>query len=729
MKKLFGMTLGGLQRKAISLVLIVLVIAVGFLAAISGYQTYKLSRIVSRTRDEQQEAISQASGSTVRQVLESSLIQTTTLEADAEDRDIAEIVTEIRILQSMAQDMFGHSESFANVEQHLPDASLDGTPSAMVLFEEGVDYTQSSLLNTASNLTVPMMVMMRNSDKIDSIYIGLADGTDLCVDDESANKLDENGDPIPFPVRERPWYTGAVETGDVYFTGVIPDAFSDAVSVTCSAPIVTNGELIGVVGIDILLDRMDDFLNSVSSEGGSVFIINDQHQVLLSSDETGVFAVSTNNTLADLDDLGNLGNADMISFMDQALEETTDLNVIMLGGREYYMAGSPMPTVGWAVIAVVDKELTEQPTAALLAEYDAINAAASEEFRQSTRISNITSVVGIVAVFLLGAWIALMMTKRMVRPIEEMTADIMASETGGHIFEMKDSYRTDDEIEVLAESFEDLSKKTRKYIKDITEITREKERVSTELTMATRIQSSMLPHIYPAFPDRSEFDVYASMDPAKEVGGDFYDFFLIDDDHLCLVMADVSGKGIPAALFMMISKTILKNCAMMWTSPGEILEMTNDALCMDNQVDMFVTVWLGILEISTGKVTAANAGHEFPVIRHPDGGFELMKDKHGLVLGAMRGMRYTEYDFTLEKGAKLFLYTDGVPEATDAEGKRFGTDRMLAALNAHTDDDPMQTLKNVRAAVDGFVMEAEQFDDLTMLCLEYKGKEEQEDDH
>ncbi|MBQ1515549.1 MAG: cache domain-containing protein, partial [Lachnospiraceae bacterium] len=304
MKKLFGITIGGLQRKAISLVLIVLVIAVGFLAAISGYQMYKLSRIVSRTQEEQQEAISQASGSTVRQVLESSLIQTTTLEADAEDRDIAEIVTEIRILQSMAQDMFGHSESFANVEQHLPDASLDGTPSAMVLFEEGVDYTQSSLLNTASNLTVPMMVMMRNSDKIDSIYIGLADGTDLCVDDESANKLDENGDPIPFPVRERPWYTGAVETGDVYFTGVIPDAFSGAVSVTCSAPIVTNGELIGVVGIDILLDRMDDFLNSVSSEGGSVFIINDQHQVLLSSDETGVFAVSTNNTLADLDDLG-----------------------------------------------------------------------------------------------------------------------------------------------------------------------------------------------------------------------------------------------------------------------------------------------------------------------------------------------------------------------------------------------------------------------------------------
>ena len=248
----------------------------------------------------------------------------------------------------------------------------------------------------------------------------------------------------------------------------------------------------------------------------------------------------------------------------------------------------------------------------------------------------------------------------------------------------------------------------------------EKERITTELQMAKRIQSSMLPHIFPPFPDRKEFDVYASMDPARDVGGDFYDFFLIDEDHLCLVMADVSGKGIPAALFMMISKVILQSCAMLGRSPGEILTKTNEAICSDNQVDMFVTVWLGILEISTGKITAANAGHEYPVLKQ-NGQFELLKDKHGFVIGGMEGMRYKEYELRLLPGDKIFLYTDGVPEATDAESKMFGTDRMLAALNEAPEAAPETILKNVRTAVDGFVKDAEQFDDLTMLCLEYKG--------
>ena len=246
-------------------------------------------------------------------------------------------------------------------------------------------------------------------------------------------------------------------------------------------------------------------------------------------------------------------------------------------------------------------------------------------------------------------------------------------------------------------------------------------RIESELNLATRIQADMLPNIYPAFPDRSEFDIYATMDPAKEVGGDFYDFFLVDNDHLCMVMADVSGKGVPAALFMMASKIILANNAMMGKSPAKILADTNAAICSNNREEMFVTVWLGILEISTGKLTAANAGHEYPVVKHADGEFELLKDKHGFVIGGMDCAKYKEYELTLEKGAKLFLYTDGVPEATDAENQLFGTERMLAALNGDLAAGTVQTLKNVRAAVDAFVKDAEQFDDLTMLCMEYRG--------
>ncbi len=251
----------------------------------------------------------------------------------------------------------------------------------------------------------------------------------------------------------------------------------------------------------------------------------------------------------------------------------------------------------------------------------------------------------------------------------------------------------------------------------------ERERIGGELRMATQIQASMLPGRFPPFPDRKEFDVYASMDPAREVGGDFYDFFLIDDDHLCLVMADVSGKGIPAALFMMISKVILQSYAAMGQSAGAILSKANEALCANNQMDMFVTVWLGILEISTGRVTAANAGHEYPVIKRAGEPYELYKDKHGFVLGGMEEMVYQEYELRLSPGDRLFLYTDGVPEATNAQKELFGVKRMVEALNRSPDVPTKQVLENVRRAVDEFVREAEQFDDLTMLCLEYRGPE------
>ena len=251
---------------------------------------------------------------------------------------------------------------------------------------------------------------------------------------------------------------------------------------------------------------------------------------------------------------------------------------------------------------------------------------------------------------------------------------------------------------------------------------REKMLADQELGTASQIQDGMLPSIFPAFPDRSGFDLYASMEPAREVGGDFYDFFFIDEDHLCLVIADVSGKGVPAALFMMASKIILANNAMSGKSPAQILADTNAAICSNNRMEMFVTVWLGILEVSTGKLTAANAGHEYPSLKRADGGFELHKDRHGFVIGGVDGVKFSEYELQMEPGSTLFLYTDGVPEATNARDNMFGTDRMLEALNRESGASPKTLLNNVKAAVERFVDEAEQFDDLTMLCIKYTGE-------
>ena len=250
---------------------------------------------------------------------------------------------------------------------------------------------------------------------------------------------------------------------------------------------------------------------------------------------------------------------------------------------------------------------------------------------------------------------------------------------------------------------------------------KEKERIGAELNVATQIQADMLPRIFPAFPERKEFDLYATMDPAKEVGGDFYDFFLVDDDHLGLVMADVSGKGVPAALFMVIAKTLIKNRALLGESPAVVLRNVNEQLCEGNEAELFVTVWLAVIEISTGKGIAANAGHEHPVIRRADGKYELVEYRHSPAVATMEGIRFREHEFELHPGDRLFVYTDGVPEATDANNELFGPERMLEALNRNVSAEPKELLASVREEIDTFVGAAPQFDDITMLGIHYYG--------
>ena len=717
MKNRFGIVLGGLQKKMVFLVLTILVLTVAVFAAVSLYQNNMLVKIVGETRTEQQQAISQTSKDTMHQVMEGTLVNSTALQARIADNDFAEIVNDTYMLQTMAQGLIEKKDRLSPAELNLPDSSLDGVPSAMVLCEEGVDYTQSEYLAAIGHMSSSMLAMFRNSDKIAGCFIGLADGTHFGVDDHSANRFDENGDLIPFPVRERPWYRGAAETGDLYFTGIEKDAFSGSPVITCSVPLIVDGETVGVAGIDIVLDSMSDFINASSSSTGFAVIVNDNGQVILAPESNEFFEIKTAD---ESPDLRESDHRELAQFVEKALAEPTELTTLTIGNREYYVAGAPMPTVGWTVISVVDKEITEQPEKAMLAEYDRINDEASLKFGESTMQTRNTIRLILVLLFLVGVCAALIAAGRIVKPLEAMTNTVIDCGRTGQLFTMQECFKTNDEIEVLADAFADLSLKTRQYIEDITVITQEKERVNTELNMANKIQSSMLPHIFPAFPNRHEFDIYASMVPAKEVGGDFYDFFLIDDDHLCMVMADVSGKGVPAALFMMISKVILQNFAMLGKSPSEILERTNTALCSGNQVEMFVTVWLGILEISTGKIIAANAGHEYPATTQ-DGRFAILRDRHGFIIGGMDGMKYKEYELQMHPGDRLFLYTDGVPEATDNNRQMFGTDRMIEALNREPDASPERVLENIRNAVDDFVRGAEPFDDLTMLCIEYKG--------
>ena len=274
------------------------------------------------------------------------------------------------------------------------------------------------------------------------------------------------------------------------------------------------------------------------------------------------------------------------------------------------------------------------------------------------------------------------------------------------------------DLSLLADSVDTMESDMVKYIEDLTAATAERERLGAELSVASKIQENSIPNTFPAFPERAEFSIHASMTPAKEVGGDFYNFFLIDDDHLAVFIGDVSGKGIPGALFMMVTNILLSDRTKMGGSPAEILTFVNNRLCEHNTLDMFVTLWMGIFEISTGRIVAANAGHDDAAVCRKGGGFELFKTKHGLAAGAMSGVTYRNFELELGKGDKLFLYTDGVPEATDGDNRMFTITRMLEALDAHKDLTPEEILGGVRRSVNRFVGDAPQFDDLTMLCIE-----------
>lgn len=319
----------------------------------------------------------------------------------------------------------------------------------------------------------------------------------------------------------------------------------------------------------------------------------------------------------------------------------------------------------------------------------------------------------------------LQLRREVVRPVREISglADTFVdnyekrSETGkSNVFDDVEPGRVE-EMNTLLASMRTMESEMNGYLVDIKKASAEQERIALELGLASKIQTAMLPNKFPPFPDHKEFSIFASMTPAKEVGGDFFDFYLIDEDHLGVVIADVAGKGIPAALLMMVSKIIIKNYALMEESPARILELVNNQLCSNNQVDMFVTAWLGILTMSEGRFVAASAGHEYPFIKKGRGGFEMMKDKHGFVLGGMEDSQYTDYEFTLGEGDTLFIYTDGLPEATDSENEMFGNDRILQHLNAVKEGIPEIIIDHMEKAVKGFVGEAQQFDDLTMLAL------------
>ena len=393
------------------------------------------------------------------------------------------------------------------------------------------------------------------------------------------------------------------------------------------------------------------------------------------------------------------------------------------GGISYF---SNRTEYGYDYTGMIPIKNSKDEAVALLAIDISMNEITSVLVSYALATLAMMALLSFIAVYIGNRWLKNRVTDPVLR-LEKVSESFVESsrkaESPDDLVISDPDIHTGDEIESLSGAMKDMFAGMKKYMSSLVSVTKEKERIGAELNVATNIQASMLPRIFPAFPEVKEFEIFATMDPAKYVGGDFYDFFMLDDHTIGLVMADVSGKGVPAALFMVISKTLIKNRCQISRSPAEVLNYVNDQLCEGNDGDMFVTVWLAILDINTGKGMAANAGHEHPAIRRKGGKYELDIYRHSPAVATMEGMRFREHEIELNPGDSIFVYTDGVPEANNEAKEFYGTDRMITCLNADPEATVQELLVDVREDIRQFAGKAEQFDDITMLVFNYWGPE------
>ena len=603
---------------------------------------------------------------------------------------------------------------------HLSEAPE--TLSARYMFSAGVQesgalYEELALLSNMEEIFAP--VMKYNSRFLDNLYVGTASGIFYQYTDN--NVYLEN-----YVVTQRHWYLSSTASPDkIMWKETEIDSYGRPCITASMAVKDTEGNIVAVVAADVNFEQMmSNVIGSGLGETGTTFILGATKDLVAYTD-----------FMKDAKEHGGLFNAFEDHFADpEAVRKKIDASAFgdgaafhaELDGKEIYMTARVIPSTGWLLCTAINAEEITEPIGKVTAQSDKLFADARAKMTAEFKSLILHSILTILMIALLVSVIEYFISRTISKPIIKLTDTV--KNTGEGDFDKKSEIDTRDEIGDLARGFNKMQDNLKRYTENLRTVTAEKERISAELNVATQIQADMLPRIFPAFPQKKEIDLFASMTPAKEVGGDFYDFFLIDEDHLALVIADVSGKGVPAALFMVISKTLIKNRAMQGGTPAQILTDVNRQLCEGNDADMFVTCWLGICELSTGRMTAASAGHELPAICGPDRRFALLKDKHGFVLAGMESTRYRDYEIQMERGGSIFVYTDGVPEATGVKGDMFGTDRMLEALNRCADKQPAVFIKEVGAAVNAFTGEAPQFDDITMVGMTWYGKSGEEPD-
>ena len=522
-----------------------------------------------------------------------------------------------------------------------------------------------------------------------------------------------------FNFYERPWFSRAESEGKLFFTRPYQGGREGNLAISCAMPYYySNGEFAGVVGIGASLDRVSDLvLNTEITGGGFCFILDNEGHILFSQMQDNELSIISVANQKDLRQSENLNVALVAKEMLKGIEGSLNITI---DDTNYIVTFAPIPTTGWSFgIAIEDtvvKKFLEENRAFISAETQTQARAIGERIFETMLLICAAIAIIIVVVGYFGN----KLSKSLASPLLELADKVRKISSGK--FDEKIEIHTGDEIEHLATCFNAMTSELQEYMNNLTKVTSEKQKISTELNVATNIQIGMLPHDFNF--GRADFDIFATMHAAKAVGGDFYDFYLLDENHLVVTMADVSGKGVPAALFMSRSKTILKNFAMTMSNPDDfaaLMTLANQQLCQDNEEMMFVTVFMGMLDLKTGRFIFVNGGHNPPVIyRKATGKFEYLDVKRNCVLGMIEGIDFVQQEIQIDAGDLIYLYTDGVTEAMDVDNNQYGEQRLIECLSSIDIQEPLEKiLQDIRADLEKHVGAAEQSDDITMLAVRY----------
>ena len=588
------------------------------------------------------------------------------------------------------------------------------------LHASGINSALRAEIEIASNIKIYLEPLAKSYFKYkSSFYVGSNKGYFICSSVFPNEKYSpvEQDEIYNYDPRRRPWYKKAMDAGKPVFSDLYTNIVNDGYQlIGCSAPYYDSNGVAGIVGLDVSnSDIYQTIVDTAIGEHGFSFVINNKGEVIFSSKNDGVLAARAGGG-----DIRLFGHKTLAAAAENMIKGESGVAPVVVDGRNYYLAYSPMPTVGWSFGTLTLQDEIIKASEASRNYFITQIEIFQEDLQQQYSFLFKLSVV--ILLLLLGAlfFYSNKFSKRVSQPIMELSDNVRDIASGN--LDKKIDIHTGDEIEHLAVCFNAMTDELQTYMNNLTKITAEKERIATELNVAKDIQHSMLPNIFPPYPNRKDFDIYATMDAAKGVGGDFYDFYLLDENHLVITIADVSGKGIPASLFMVISKTVLKNFATFANAPDDyaaVISCANNQLCQGNDEMMFVTVFFGVLEIDTGKFIFVNGGHNPPIIYHAENNScEYLSVKKNFVLGGMEDVPYSQQEITLEKGDLIFTYTDGVNEAMNEQNEEYTSERLLNFMNStNCKADLKSLLAAVKADVAKHVGAAEQSDDITMLAM------------